>query len=228
MDCVCQYKLQCETAIASESHRSIYSLSESLSEITEIDASSNLVINRLRVPGPLTLQNPFLKLHHDMLVLVTGSSQLIFFDTESCECLAKVNCGGKRPYIPSSLCFSEDFLIFSTQANRNLYIFDLNFLFANGTIKKPTKIPLPQKVQVTRIQSQPHTDLIVAACTDGLIRVWNLHTREEKMPVVDTNNQELTKKLLNSILKAKNRAAIACVSFNEDGGRLLAGDLRLR
>ena len=202
----------------------MFVLSPALTELLQLDVHTGMVVNRLGIPNHIALSSPFLKLHNELLLLATGYSQLAVFDIQDWEYVGTISCGGKRPYVPSSVCFAEGLLVFSTVSNRNIYLFPLEALLTNGQVRKPVKIRLPPKVRVSRILAQPHTEVIVAACSDSLIRVWNVLSRDERTPVVDTSSQDISKKLINSIAKAKNRHGVACINFNEDGGRLLAGD----
>lgn len=224
MDCVCRFKATCAAATVNSHHKSIYTLSGSYREIVEIDGATGLIVSKIWIPGNSKLSKPHLKYYKRSLYLISGYSQLIVFDTNTNEYSMTLNCGGSKSYHPSTLCFSENLVIFSTSAHSHLYIVPLDTIMSGKVLKKPLKISLPPKVSVKMILAQPLTEMIVAACSDGLIRVWNILSTEEATPILDVNRQPLTKKLLKSILKSNVLTKISTIRFNEDGVRLLAGD----
>ena len=73
------------------------------------------------------------------------------------------------------------------------------------------------------LASQPEGNLLAAACTDGTVKLWNLDTKEELLPLVDLGSAPRNKRNIAKVMKAGN-SCVNCVGFNPTGQKVLYGD----
>ena len=221
MDCVCVYK-QPSFAVAINSNNSYYVLTSE--GVSEIDSSTRHV--RSRIPSFIKYQEErayTLQLFESHLYLFSATPEYSVYSTEPAEFLKSVLCSGKKPYIPSCILVACQQIIFSTLSHSNIYLFSLSILNTLGQVKKPVKLKLPSKVAVNMLAIQPNNTVLAAACNDGLVRLWNLETKEELLPIVDTGISPRNKKNIVKAMKS-GLGSMNCVSFSCSGEELISGD----
>jgi WD40 repeat protein len=90
-------------------------------------------------------------------------------------------------------------------------------------VKRPTKLKLPSKVLVFMLAIQPEGNLLAAACNDGTVKLWNLESKEELLPLIDLGNLQRNKRNIAKVMK-NSQGVVFCVSFSRNGESLLYGD----
>ncbi|CAG9324573.1 unnamed protein product [Blepharisma stoltei] len=224
MDCICIGKQECLGAVANNKD-SYFILSKDY-ELIEIDIATSHVKNRVQVPKEKLGDNLItLKYNQEHIYIFWGQSEYLVFRLNPPEFLLDVECGGKKPYIPHSTAFTDDLIIFSTFSHSNIYILPIFPLAQQGFSKKPSKLKMTSKVIANHVVVQPMSSFLIAACSDGLIRVWNYQTIEEFLPIIDSGtDQKANKKIISHLMKKNILHQINCLEFNHNGSRLLSGD----
>lgn len=168
--------------------------------------------NRLRI-----------QIFENILILYSTSAILCFVDIEAWEHKYITECRGKKPYIIDYVLLDDNQLIFSTLSHSNIYIINLNALTETGSSRKPIKLKLPSRVRVFELKKMKESSILLGCCSDGLIRLWNLSTYTEDLPMFEYE-KKISKKTLSSFLKSRP-PSVLCMDFNEKSDRLACGDV---
>lgn len=221
MDCICTLKQPC-LGVSISSPSCFYLLtSESL---IELDIHTLHVKTRIKTTQIYPHDRYYsIELYQSNLYIFSNTPEYQVYNTDPPEYIQSVLCSGKKPYIPCSALIANDLVIFSTFSHSNLYFFSLSGLNSTGVVKRPVKLKLPAKVLLTRVVIQPEGVLLLGACTDGLIRVWNIDTKEELCPLYNTGDGKINKKNIAKMVK-KGATAINCIEFNGEGTEVACGD----
>ena len=76
---------------------------------------------------------------------------------------------------------------------------------------------------VNMMVAHPDDSILFGACSDGALRMWNLDTKEELCPLINTGSEPRTKKSTARLLK-KGLSNLRCVEFNPDSLEVISGD----
>ena len=221
MDSVCKLEQDCLSAVANPHGNSYFILIGPPLEICEVDLDSLHTLQRFSVEINSS-SNPTLKVHQDKLYLFGDKGEISVFEKDSGAYFTTLSCGGKIQYVPYAVAFLENSMVFSSLSHTNVYVFCLSTLYSHGVIKKPLKLKLPPKVEVRKLQAA--NSLVFGACSDGVIRVWNLETKDELLAIVDTAPNKPTKKAINSLIKSGELKAVEALELLSGRMKLLSGD----
>lgn len=244
---LCSFKQSC-LGVAKSSSTSFYMLTAE--GISEIDNSTLHVISRIPTAQAYSIDKVYsLNVYDNSLYVFSNSPEYQIYSTDPPEFLKSVLCVEKQPYVPYSTIVAEGQIIFSNLCNiskiqksstknilrstlesimpslsqLSMYFVNISNLETLGQIKRLIKAKIPNKTFINMLALQPEGKILLGACSDGTVRMWDVETKEEFVPLLNTGEEKRNKKTVQKYLK-KSPNPINCVEFNMTGNEIISGD----
>jgi WD40 repeat protein len=163
------------------------------------------------------------------LIVVFPGGYLLIYDYSTMQLINHFQCQGKKAYVIRNIIGSplNKSLFISAQNMRNIY--HMNF----DNLKKEmiyNKLVIPEKEAVFDLICHPNEKFVFAACSDGLIRIFN-YTQENsiseiKIGLVDIPLDKKSKPPKNqtALIKKEGLLNVISMDMNNTGTYLLSGN----
>ncbi|KAM3145005.1 hypothetical protein pb186bvf_003010 [Paramecium bursaria] len=184
-------------------------------ELIELDLHNQTVLEKYVVSNQLPNQPPF--------TLITSKRKGLLIFSFSPSLMEIWNLSGSSSGINQSIWSGETkgkrgyeiqcadvsnldgTLFFSAVGQRNIYCANIDDTIASGGPQlNISKLKIPLKVNVNDLKCHPCEYKMIAACSDGQVRIWNQNTFTELIGLMDTH-------------------IFTSISFQQDGQKLLTG-----
>ncbi|EAS03887.2 hypothetical protein TTHERM_00455260 (macronuclear) [Tetrahymena thermophila SB210] len=194
--------------------------------VIEEDLLSNGLVNSFVVPKGRNIEAAGYILQFNKksgyLMLSYPPCRFVIWNVNTQETILFTETRGKNPYFINNFTFNDSsrVLFFSAVGQRNVYCSALVEDNNTFSFQKNTKLQLPKKIVVLDLKCQPNDKRLLAACSDGIIRIWNSESLSPLRGLSDPQSQS------NEVLtetQAYSKHYFTCLEFSSDGQRLLAG-----